>query len=52
MTLTQLSYTFLATALGEVSEQGRAAFESGRENMNEIRENSEMTKDSVGSLQQ
>ena len=43
MTLTQLSYAFLATALREVSEQGGAAFGSGRENMNEIRENSERT---------
>ena len=52
MTLTPLSYTFLATALREVSEQGGAAFESGRANMNEIRENSERTKDSVGRPQQ
>lgn len=52
MTLTQLSYTFLATALREVSEQGGAAFGSGGENMNEIREDSERTKDSVGGLQQ
>lgn len=52
MTLTQLSYTFLATALREVSEQGGAAFRSGRENMNESRENPERTKDSVGGLQQ
>ena len=52
MTLTQLSYTFLATALREVSEQGGAAFGSGRENMNEILDNSERSKDSVGGLQQ
>ncbi|KAL9603545.1 MAG: hypothetical protein Q9219_001047 [cf. Caloplaca sp. 3 TL-2023] len=47
MRLMQSSYTFLATALREVSEQGRAAFESGRANMNEIRENSEKTKMSI-----